>query len=149
MKREILFRAFDKKQNYMAYQGSNDLETLESFVFHFGRYDLMQSTGCKDINKRSIFEGDFVKCTNPESMFFDNNTDHISDYYLVKWDSEKQGWNAFPISTLDKAQFDEVINQLGGLITWPNSNVLNNSWHYEVIGNIHENPELLGSETAA
>lgn len=37
----IKFRAWDKSQNYMAYQGTPDLETLQSFIFHFGEDELM------------------------------------------------------------------------------------------------------------
>ena len=140
--REIKFRAWDEKQNYLAYQGSPDLETLQSFIFHFGDKRLQQYTNCDDINKKPIFEGDFLKCTNPKSMFYDDTKDELSSYYLVMWDKKKNGWNSFPVSTLDDEQFDIAIEQLGGSITWPNDNVLNNCWHYEIIGNVYENPEM-------
>jgi hypothetical protein len=42
--RTIKFRAWDESQKYMAYQGTPDLETLQSFIFHFGDKPLMQFT---------------------------------------------------------------------------------------------------------
>ena len=58
--REIKFRAWDESQNYMAYQGAPDLETIQSFMFHFGNKILMQYTGMKDKNGKEIYEGDMI-----------------------------------------------------------------------------------------
>lgn len=60
MNREIKFRAWDNSQNYMAYQGTPDLETIESFIFHFGDKELMQFIGLNDMNGKEIYEGDIV-----------------------------------------------------------------------------------------
>jgi uncharacterized phage protein (TIGR01671 family) len=60
----IKFRAWDEKQNYMAYQGTPDLETLQSFIFHFGDKELMQSTNILDKNGKEIFERDYLKYSN-------------------------------------------------------------------------------------
>ena len=142
MQRDLKFRAWDRSQKYMAYQGDADLETLSFFMFHFGSDIIMQYTGRDDVNKMPIFEGDFLKCTNPESMFFHVTQDVLSSYFLVLWDKRKNGWNSFPISTLSDEDFNKAIQQFGGSITWPDDNVLNNSWHFEIIGNMYENPEM-------
>jgi len=52
------FRAWDESQKYMAYQGSPDLETIQSFMYHFGDKELMQSTLLDDKNWNEIWEGD-------------------------------------------------------------------------------------------
>lgn len=104
-----------------------------------------QFTGLTDKNGKDIFEGDFVRQkTNPCSQNKDCivEPDPLYDRYEIKWDERKNGWNAFPNTSLSSEDFDIAIQQLGGLITWPCEDVLANSWHYEIIGNIHDNPEL-------
>jgi hypothetical protein len=61
MNREIKFRAWDKSQKYMAYQGNPDLETIQSFMHHFGDKKLMMSTGIYDANYNEIFESDIIQ----------------------------------------------------------------------------------------
>lgn len=59
--REIKFRAWIESQNYMAIQGTPDLETLKSFMFHYGdEKTLMQFTGLKDKNEQMIFDFDII-----------------------------------------------------------------------------------------
>lgn len=57
------YRAWDESQKYMAYQGSPDLETLQSFMHHFSDKQLMQSTGFQNKSGQEIFEGDIMTYT--------------------------------------------------------------------------------------
>ena len=105
--RKIKFRAWDKSQKYMAYQGMPDLETLQSFIFHFGDKELMQFVGLKDCNGQEIYEGDIVE----EGIVI------FSKYYygyFIKTDNDE-----LPL-------YDNLPVQ--------------------IIGNIHENPNILESE---
>ena len=58
MKSKHKFRAWDETQKYMAYQGSPDLETIQSFMYHFGDKERMQFTWLDDKEGKEIWEGD-------------------------------------------------------------------------------------------
>jgi uncharacterized phage protein (TIGR01671 family) len=77
MNNEIKFRAWDRKRNHMAYQGEPDLETLQSFMFHYGDEDkiLMRYTGFNDSKDKEVFEGDLLRV--PQNVF------HIEGIYEV------------------------------------------------------------------
>ena len=62
--REIEFRAYCPETKNMAYQGTPDLETIQSFMFHWGDKILMQYTGFKDRNGKKVYEGDIVNHKN-------------------------------------------------------------------------------------
>ena len=60
----IKFRAWYGLREIMVYQGDEDLETLQSFIHHYGDSDLMQSTNILDKNGKEIFERDYLKYSN-------------------------------------------------------------------------------------
>ena len=153
MERELKFRAYhlsDKK--YVPIIGF-DLEHADYVIRIEGTptivpmkvLEVQQSTGLKDKKGNEIFEGDYlIQRTHPCSQIKNSEIDYdpLFDHYEIRWDSRKNGWNAFPVTALSGKDFDIAIQQLGGLITWPCEDVLANPFHYEIIGNIYENPEL-------
>jgi len=58
---EILLRAWDEKHKCMAVQETTDLETLQSFIFHYGDKPLMLCTNIPDLNGKLIFDGDIME----------------------------------------------------------------------------------------
>ena len=96
--RPIKFRVWDEEQKYMAYQGTPDLETLQSFIFHFGDKELMQFTGLHDKNGKEIYEGDIV-------------TDGVGKYKIV-YDLKLAGYQPYCIFRDDPENYCEVIGNI-------------------------------------
>ena len=80
---------------------------------------LMQSTGLKDKNDKEIFEGDILACET------DNEVINLN----VFWDEE----HALFMFESKKYNEQEPLAEL----------VENNTYLFEIMGNIYENPELL------
>lgn len=121
--REIKFRAWDSSKDRWVIQSDYihvDLDGSITYCDDDGsetnRNDLtlMQYTGLKDKNGVEIYEGDILRYGASKS------SGTIADVYIkdivVEWQSDKAGFNLNADSVADM---------------------------YEVIGNIHKNPELL------
>lgn len=127
--RELKFRAWDKQEKQMMKVSAISLENKEIGVKNFRTYhffrikniELMQYTGLKDKNGTEIYEGDIVKFTHKIGYGWGNNKGDIAEIKYMIDGVSFSGFgfrNSVPL-TANKA------NKL------------------EVIGNIHENPELL------
>ena len=122
--RELKFRAWDKSQKYMAYQGNPDLETLSSFMFHFGEDIVLQSTGFFDKNENEIFEGDILSDWN------EVDGKQVQSFLQVFWCNSDGAWKLDSSFNQDKSRGDLLSEELSSFV-------------YEISGNIYENPELL------
>lgn len=128
MNREIKFRAWNKDLKKMFKIGQI---TLEKGIWNFEPNDrdfigmsipyqpsfvLMQYTGLHDKNGKEIYEGDILKAIRWNNIFLVKYTG--TAFYLCR-----KGNNGF-----------------NKITTW------NNAEKSEVIGNIYDNPKLLGGE---
>ena len=120
----LSFRAWvDKK--YMAYQGTPDLETLQSFMFHYGNEPLlMQSIGLKDKNGIEIYEGDILE----------NN--------VARWVIEFYKCGYIAVSVASK--YTGYVERNTENSTYPSIII-----GAEIVGNIYETPKLLSTPTTS
>lgn len=89
------------------------------YCYDFDEIELIQSTGLKDKNDKEIFEGDILACET------DNEVINLN----VFWDEE----HALFMFESKKYNEQEPLAEL----------VENNTYPFEIIGNIYENPDLL------
>lgn len=82
---------------------------------------LMQSTGLEDKNGKLIYEGDIIRVVTQPNI--------VENIGIVKWDN----------TTAQFLRTANLINRNSLVSFWWNNT------NSEVIGNIYENPELLGA----
>ncbi len=123
--REIKFRAWEHETE-MGKPGnmSHDQDFCHSQILHNDGIEIMQFAGLKDCSNRpvDIYEGDIIKVTH-----FEEDTDHEDMVSEVIFESG--------VFALKQRHIDE-----GEVCP------LSCEEHYVVIGNVFENPELLGAK---
>lgn len=125
------FRAWDKtdEEMYLVDEINFNRGEFESigdgitFLRGADEVELMQSTSLKDKNGKEIFEGDIVRMRNPRDRR------QIGMFQVVRVA------NSPVLGLLDKKLTTEIFNLYEHMRNY-----------YEIIGNIHENPELLEVE---
>lgn len=117
------FRCWLAEYQQYACQGEPDLETLYSFIFHYGDKELEQCTGLKDKNGNLIWENDIV--------LFDGLIVVVVEFYA----------GAFGYWLRKNKPHREFISFAGN----PNftfNSVMQMSSRHEIIGNVHENKDF-------
>ena len=133
----IKFRAWDKRSGIYLYDVQDAYDTLSGFVKYddgtyadydvgcFGdfidnrRYDVEQFTGLKDVNGKEIYEGDIVRMQRPGF--------HEYACYEVKY-------------FIQDVCIFQIVKVTDGSTLFESPS---NGHDIEVIGNVHENSELL------
>ena len=110
----------------MAIQGTPDLETFQSFMFHYSDQKiLMQFTGLQDKNGKDIYFGDILSTSN----------DH---YQFDLWTKEDYGY-----SVVIENEKELGVSFSNWVPEHSNCESCYDFFFVEVIGNIYENPELI------
>ncbi len=129
------FRAWDESQKYMAYQGSPDLETIQSFMYHFGDEELMESTFLHDKggDGKEVWEGDIF------DVVFKNCPDGFN---IIGRETEVKIVRGIVVKKFGAFRVKFIHHELNEVVYVLLYEFLKNE-EKVVIGNIYENPELI------
>ena len=166
--RKLQFRAWDGESMEEPAHFQELVDYIEGMICRCGERTLGQFTGLTDKNGVDIYEGYLINV-----FFTSNDGEHIHDcIYEVRkgtlggielkfksllWES--YGWNQHTLSsTLSESttRISEDYQNRGRLLlndSWGENHTYRERWkeidesrYFEIIGNIHQNPELLNNQ---
>ncbi len=131
--REIKFRAWDSKNDIMRDWDYIRTEWTLTILNGDHNTEIMQYTGLKDKNSKEVFEGDVFEWRPKKGdTCIQSNFDPLPLRKVVYWNTEDAEWNM--------KNYEMEPCHSGFTFSKKNLETM-----AEIIGNIHENPELLKS----
>lgn len=154
--RTFKFRAWDALAESMFGEGYSPQEFWSMVHPSSCDVDVMQFTGLQDMNGKDIYEDDLVNIcyeSKSDGWFFDGVyraeiTPKGVNFHFIKLLWESYGFNQYPVEKASVTDFGflayDYKNKSGGIrLCVQEASKYKYSNYVEVIGNIHENPELL------
>lgn len=157
--RQIKFRHYDKRlNNFLIFEllpvGIAIDETIVSFDKDRLDSPIEQYTGLKDVNGNEIYEGDILNIYYQSSHYGDTYNhdgvytavtgalgDVVFKFKKLLWDNYAH--NQYPFNSTLSQEFNSLGYRYSEELNKNELRAADGSTYFEIIGNIHQNPELL------
>ena len=144
--REIKFKAWDKLNKEMFNVEIMDFQERKVYkdtvsYRKFNDIELMQYTGLKDKNEKEIYEGDVVKLVHTGIEISADRLEDLKRFVgIIKYENGIFKIVKTEKSLIESKYFEMEQKKVSEIF------IYSKLYDLEVVGNIYENPELLGEQ---